>query len=450
MSQAILEVIDGPMDGLNTVLAKSGMIGRSVGTVLSLALDLEVSGRHCEIVLEGPTWCLRDQGSTNGTWFKSERLAAGHSYPIPYGQIFLVGSTVVQLYKGAVDNPFIAVMDPGIKDPRKEYPMAEDLLRVWGKLISVPEAGDYCDTSRLFLALVAELYGEGSGKYDCVNQVNSSSKYRILDSWLLNASFEPYHQMVPKALTIAPRVWRLLDMAAKNTDGEFGINDLIKAILEEGRSIAGRHLARDFGLLEAIGLIPAGSTSGRSASGQGQMSSENVASDKQGQTFAETYTPMAVGSLENDARSNFCMRIELLVRGFLEDAANPVAGQAGVQIPGLQRSLQDILTLPDQGTRNQAIQEHLDVLYSFLVAVLASQREGANIFGKKLTQMIDRTIASSQGQQGTLLSLGKKIDPADVANSIRGALAKAESSGLNERIVRKVLIDKIKKFGMGG
>ena len=151
--QLLLEVIDGPMDGLNCLIDKKGKIGRSVGSVLSLALDLEVSGHHAELTIEGPSWCLRDLSSTNGTWFKGQKLTPETSYPLKINDVFLIGSTIIQTFQGSILDVVGSISDNGFEDPRNKYTLSSDVQTVWDKLYaSVGKEGTFCDIS-VFIAI---------------------------------------------------------------------------------------------------------------------------------------------------------------------------------------------------------------------------------------------------------------------------------------------------------
>ena len=51
-------------------------IGRKPGNDLMLALDSYISGKHAEIIADGPNVTLTDLGSTNGTVVNGAKLAA--------------------------------------------------------------------------------------------------------------------------------------------------------------------------------------------------------------------------------------------------------------------------------------------------------------------------------------------------------------------------------------
>jgi hypothetical protein len=455
MTHAILEVINGPMDGLNSMLTKSGSVGRNVGSSLTLPLDLEVSGRHCDVVLEGPTWCLRDQKSTNGTWFRCERLAPAQSYPIPEGQLFLVGSTVVQLYKGDQNSNISAITDPGLKDPRESLEMSRELHNVWNKLYStMPQQGDFCDSSTLLIALLEELFGRKSTTYDSFNQIQSNEKFKILGSWLHTASFKPFYQMVPGALIIAPRVWRIIEIAASNTQTQMTVEDLLKAICQEKRSLAAHYITQDLPLLEAVGFIQARSSSvEHTPKPITPHTTRPISQENYTTTLGKKHIPPSQETNTSDPWCTFGIRIERLVKGFLEDAANPTGREHNStdQIPALNRDIQEVMSMIAQGGDNQILSEHLELVYNLLIAILTSQKESNAIFAKALAQRIGKTITMPQKNNGKVLTMGKsKIEASDVVNGIRGALAKAESSGLSDKIVRGVLMEKVTKFSIGG
>ena len=67
------------------------VIGRHPDIDISIDWDLRASRRHAEMSERDGTWWLRDLGSTNGTWFNSQRLEGPHRLAV--GDTFVVGDT---------------------------------------------------------------------------------------------------------------------------------------------------------------------------------------------------------------------------------------------------------------------------------------------------------------------------------------------------------------------
>ena len=85
-------VLSGPMSGQILPMAKSVfVIGRATGDLV--LPDTEVSRRHCQIEILGDgRILLRDLDSTNGTFYRSERIT---ELPLEDKMEFLVGKTAL-------------------------------------------------------------------------------------------------------------------------------------------------------------------------------------------------------------------------------------------------------------------------------------------------------------------------------------------------------------------
>ena len=436
--QLVLEVIDGPMDGLNCLIDKTGKIGRSVGSVLSLALDLEVSGRHAELCVEGPSWVLRDLKSTNGTWFKGQKLEPETSYPLKFDDIFLIGSTLIQTFQGSILDVIGSISDSDFKDPRQEYSLSTDMVSLWdSQYAAVSPEGSFCDVSTMFLSLARQIDPDAEKKYESVKHIVSNARYKLLDSWLGKVTFTPHLHMLPDTLIIAPRVWRVMDIASKKTNDPLQATDILKAIMQEGRSIVSLYLGNDPQILRDFGVI-SGTTVDKIANGAVPSSPIPPGKSK------DLYTPPSIAhqdtGIETGAYKDFVQKIEQILKGFIEDAVNPVSGTKEVTFPGLEKEFSQL-------ANDKEISDYLDTLYHLLVLVLASQREGYSLYGKALCSRINKNMSSSADSSSNLLSLGKKSPSSqDIANTLRATLTKAESEGVSEQVVRKTIKNKIEKY----
>ena len=92
---AHLEVRSGQAVGLAFALAQSpAQLGRAPASHIRID-DVSVSSRHAVLVERGGTWLIADQGSTNGTFWRGERLAPGREIPIQEGDMFTVGQVAI-------------------------------------------------------------------------------------------------------------------------------------------------------------------------------------------------------------------------------------------------------------------------------------------------------------------------------------------------------------------
>lgn len=93
-SGLVLEVIEGPMDGIQFIGEPQVVrLGRNLDNDLSLHADLYASGTHALLRRGGQGWMLEDQGSSNGTFVEGGQLGAPH--PLPMGQLFVIGHVTV-------------------------------------------------------------------------------------------------------------------------------------------------------------------------------------------------------------------------------------------------------------------------------------------------------------------------------------------------------------------
>jgi hypothetical protein len=92
---AHLEVRSGPAVGLAFALAQSpAQLGRVPASDICID-DVSVSARHAVLFERSGAWLLADQGSTNGTFWRGERLAPGREIPLQEGDMFTVGQVAI-------------------------------------------------------------------------------------------------------------------------------------------------------------------------------------------------------------------------------------------------------------------------------------------------------------------------------------------------------------------
>ncbi len=454
------EVIGGPMDGLRCCLAGPGTAGRKVGNALSLALDDQVSGRHLEIVREGHDWCVRDLGSTNGTYLASQRLSPDRSYPLKNGDVLLLGSTVLLFtlaQEGAAPLVFGGL---NFEDPRSRYPMTAELAQVWERLFTAlaDEATPnrlYCDVDRFFLALMTQIRGGSGVVYDCERRAAAPDRYQILAKWLHDVPVERAFRGDPGTLTVAPRLWRLLDLAGEERQEVIGIKESLAALIKEGRSLAARYISQDPRFLETYREAMQQNATDAAVieafrGTQPEQAPPPVAtvtsSPAEGRPTllrpAATPSPQPAAGCE-EIWKTFGQRLEVLVTGFLADALNPVASRQEVRPPGLERRLSEALVSP------QELKHHLDALYNLLVVILASQRDGYKAFGEHLLLTLEHAAAEMKDNRGLGLPIGKKGIAADEWTiKMKTLLGRLESEGASETIIRDIIRKKIQQLAI--
>lgn len=90
-------------------------IGRDRGNDVVLEADMRVSRRHARVVYRDGQWVLHDDGSSNGTFLGTDRIA---THPLRDGDRFRIGSTVFRFC--LADDPLgtnIEPRDEGRTDP---------------------------------------------------------------------------------------------------------------------------------------------------------------------------------------------------------------------------------------------------------------------------------------------------------------------------------------------
>lgn len=79
-------------NGKRIAPTRSFTIGRAPDNDIVLPANSSASGHHCEIVVQHGTVCLRDLGSTNGTYINGKRIAAGQLIQLTPGMVVYLGS----------------------------------------------------------------------------------------------------------------------------------------------------------------------------------------------------------------------------------------------------------------------------------------------------------------------------------------------------------------------
>ncbi len=227
-------------------------------------------------------------------------------------------------------------------------------------------------------------------------------------------------------------------------------------LLEEGRSLAAKYIISDRDFLNTFSIFVGGGSAPQPVpSGTTGVAGKQPARPEQAKATpamtGDNISPQVDHSSESAPTHHialdFAQKIDRLVMGFLEDAADPVSGAQKLSINGFDQTLSELLTSQTEATSDDKITEHLDTLYHVLVLILAAQREGYMIFANKLCTRLDRLLAKKDNKGSNLLSLGKKSDPSsDVTAILRATLSKVESEGLSEQVVRKKIRKKIRLF----
>ncbi len=448
----VLEVIGGPMDGLRGLIDKKGTIGRKVGNALSLALDEEVSGRHAEILKEGHDWCVRDLNSTNGTFYQNEKLQGNRSYPLKMDDVLLIGSSILQIDPEKAGEDCVPFSESSFSDPRTMFTMTPGLNHVWNSIFRFVEEDNtidryFCDVDRLFIAMMESAAEISDAGYDCVSQVKAPGRYQIFGKWLAKASVATSFKGQPGTLTVAPRVWRVMSLAAERKQGTIGIGDILGAILEEGGSLAARYMRKDNKFMEDFGP--------KLRRGASDMTVIDIVRTvrKSPEPAVRPLVPSSqpVAAPVDDPWKVFGQRLERLVLGFLADAINPVATQQDFRPPGLTMKLDEVLAASagDRALLDQRTKHYLDTLYNLLVVILASQHDGYKFFADALCTMLESTVSEKKDGRSLMLPLGKKsIDIDELLVMVKAVRRRIDNDGVSDTIVRDIIKKKFQQLGL--
>jgi two-component system, cell cycle response regulator len=128
VGQSCLVVIYGPGLGRRYELGDGEItIGREVGSTIHVDLD-NVSRRHAKLLWRDGKICIKDLGSTNGTYLNDEEIDRRSEVPLRSGDLVKVGSGIFKfLYGGDVESLFheeiyrITIMDGLTQVYNKRY-----------------------------------------------------------------------------------------------------------------------------------------------------------------------------------------------------------------------------------------------------------------------------------------------------------------------------------------
>jgi hypothetical protein len=439
----LIEVLGGPLDGLRTCGEKNKIsIGRQVGNSLTLAIDQAVSGYHAEVVLEGNVWCLRDLGSTNGTWFKGNRLEPKVSTPLESEDQILVGTnTVLRILlaeKAVVPISFNAHQ----VDLRKIQDMEEDFAGFWEGLYE--KCPPYLDSGILFNHLGQDQQiGLLAGFFQHQDLAD------IIDSWIeQKRSANRAYRLDPDILTVAPRVLQFFE-EVKKKDSRLSVRGFIDAVLAE-RQVRGRDVKSLQLWLEnyktpvkssAVDPVPVSPPEKKEVAAP-VVSSPDSPPVSPSASVEKVVAEEKKQSEQSALFLDFVLQTEKIVLGFIKDAMHPTSVPEHFALPGFASTAEEILDKSEEKKTAEFFKEYLPVLISSLKVVLVAQREGANNYPGKLDeQLTDILEEINKGSMFDQFRQSSNLSPAD---RIRGVLKSAETSGLGEHLIRERIREKMK------
>jgi hypothetical protein len=336
-SQAVIEVLGGPMDGLRLRLTgREVSIGRKVGNLFSPFIDKRISKNHAVIVMEGHEWCLRDVSEQNKIVLNNKIIQVkNQSYPLKDGDLFLIGSTVIEFYNDADYADDCLISGQCWSFPLEEFNFSDDMKELLNNIRDRAGSSSYYGINEIALALLNYLedpatqdlarslkYQAWNGRGDWIDRLRPESCYAIGDG-------EKF---------ITPRTIKIFELArAKTKGGVIGFEELRAATVEEGRSAAAKCM-RD------CGLNPAPPPDG--------------------------FPPRRKTSNEE---AEFICEVEYLVKAVVKDAEDRHADRGSTLLPGFDSDFKQIYDSGDL----KALSRYLNRLWRLLVLIFNAQSRAA-------------------------------------------------------------------------
>jgi hypothetical protein len=449
MSDLIIEVVAGPMDGLLCELANGATIGRSVGNALSISFDNMVSRRHVQFVKEGAYWCIKDLNSVNGTYYRKQRLKVNLSTPVEINEPVLVGATVLRLAQGQPKKDSSVITKALLQDPRDAYEMAAPVLDVWDRLYqNIPEQGRYCDVE-LFFKELAAVFDPQAGARN-MERILSPGGFGIWSTWLPSMfPFIPEYNLIPNCLAVAPRLWQILKIASRIAGGQpLEPKDMVDAVRQEGRSLTALYIESDTLVRGILGrLKPSVKVSGQAQNrGMGQNSNRRPYGKRKSKPATPGNEPETTASEQLQIASDrlrFGLNVEKLIHGFITDAKILSPGQGCCLLPGFDKNLVQIAKSGDVNLERQ----YLEAMYHCLAAILAAQQDGYDLYGQQICRRLEDSMDDTKDYKGGINFGAKKLKGRQkTVNTIHSTLARLESEGLGAEIVRAKIRENISRF----
>jgi hypothetical protein len=449
MSDLIIEVVAGPMDGLLCELASGATIGRSVGNALSVSFDNMVSRRHVQFFKEGSFWCIKDLNSVNGTYYRNKKLAINLSTPVEVNEPVLVGATVIRLAHGQPEKDSTVITKALLQDPRDVYEMTSPVLKVWDQLYqNIPEHGRYCDVE-IFFKELAVVIDPKTGAED-MERILAPVGFSIWSKWLPSMfPFIPEYNLIPNCLTVAPRLWQILKTASRNTGGQpLAPQDMVDAVRQEGRSLTALYIESDTVVRRILKRLKTSVKVSTHAQNRSRVPNSirrpDGVSKRKPDTPSSESTNTASEQLQIASdRLRFGLNVEKLIHGFITDAKILSPGQECNGLPGFEKNLVQIAQSGDVNLERQ----YLETMYHCLAAILAAQQDGYDLYGQQICRRLEDSMDDTKDYKGGINFGAKKLKGRQkTVNAIHSTLARLESEGLGAEIVRAKIRENISRF----
>ena len=444
-----LEIMDGPMDGLNVTLSEHKTpisIGRQVGNAMTLAVDMTVSRWHAQVTREGPSWCMIDQNSSYGIMTPNGRES---KLLLADGQIILIGSSIVEVRSRTTPAKDILVDEDCFRDPRDIYRMSPKMEQIWEASLQQSKHRNYLDISQFFTVFLKQAYPDKS--YRCIREIESADNWKCFGSWLERVRIPQHYKINPSTeILISPRLWKVLHLASDKRRWEIDLENMLQAIVNEKRNLPARYIAADAQFRNDFKLDVTGIPRLHSSheSPKGNTPAEKYSYEKEPDvnktSMFKAGTEMTLDNSAHDTKRMSLLlkhigNFEKIILGFLEDAVHLGMPGQNFSLPGAQHRIETLWQAPDG---DNEIDHYLNRLENYLIGLLAAHRNAPKVFekeiGKRINEILDRSNKESKG------SFLLKRSNDDLSESIRTLLKNVELEGLSDLIIRNNIKNIIK------
>jgi hypothetical protein len=437
----VLEVIGGAMDGLRRRLAGNVVsVGRKVGSFLALAMDMKVSRRHAEIHREGRVWRMREKNSKGGIWLNGKRLPPDARVSLEPGQVFLMGGSVIEAGRARAGRPDIVITEDCFADPREACAMTTECREAWERAFAVAGKKGYWEIEILAAEAASRIMDFSSEHIRATLDMTSSRRWDALAGWLGPVRPDPIFSIDlsgADSILAPPRIWKILDLIRgkkidQGKDSPMTPADFLRGILDEGRSLAARHMAGDRKFLK--NLESSGNRRDPPVSPVRKISRKGDGGDIPKEIQADAAGMNGAARDEDGPWREYVLRMERITLGFVNDAMHRSAGGKDFKLPGFDARLED---MPFE---KEKIQKYLDELERALLGVLSAHRNGVGEYEKALGERIVRDLKEA-GESGRkkngLMGRDREKNLRNLRETVSETLKNARLEGMGVGIIRK-------------
>jgi hypothetical protein len=246
-----LTVIDeGPMDGLTYHLKNDiseYSLGRSDNNYFFFPFDKKMSKLHAKLMFSSKNSAgyIMDMDSEWGVWIDGVKLNPGKYYELKWGQILLLGSTIIKVCKQ--DNAICHSENSYeffFRDPGFLYKFSDPLKEAWEIMLQKCRLKKFCDVRSLVESLVSQNFKNQYKSYQCIHDM-SIGNHHSRPEWLKSIRTEPVYSFKTSDFITPPRIWQIFKRAAENHTDQIEIQHLLKAVIHEQEIPAAHYIKQD-------------------------------------------------------------------------------------------------------------------------------------------------------------------------------------------------------------